>query len=59
MEEESKVNCSSKDDKEREEPHEARDQNIGLLLLLEHSDHGLDELVSVPNVQTWIIVVGA
>ena len=48
--EKSKVNGSSKDDKEREEPHKEGDQDEGLLLLREHSDHGLDGLVSVPNV---------
>ena len=43
--EEGEVQQGSKDDNGREEPHEEGDQGEGLLLLREHADHRLDDLV--------------
>ena len=43
--EEGEVQQGSNDDNGGEEPHEEGDQGVGLLLLREHADHRLDDLM--------------
>ena len=50
--EEDKVDACTKDDQEREEPHEEGDQGVGLFLLWEGTHYRVDEFMSLSNVQS-------